>query len=213
MTESQFNASQAIQRAAGHLVAQASHAGLVVTIETVPQAPLAMGNYSIAVNVREARHAPEQLVDTPAPLDYDGTAACAYVCFAANGNCIIWSTNQQQVANAAAQYGRPYIPLYGPKAGEVASLAASAVLAERARQINAEGWTPEHDDQYSNGELAVAAGCYAPYNTQASMCPAEWPWDSSWWKPTTRRRALEKAGALILAEIERLDRAAVKGGA
>jgi hypothetical protein len=29
-----------------------------------------------------------------------------------------------------------------------------------------------------------------------------------WWKPTNRRRDLVKAGALILAEIERLDRAA-----
>lgn len=34
-----------------------------------------------------------------------------------------------------------------------------------------------------------------------------WPWDESWWKPTNRRRDLVKAGALILAEIERLDRA------
>lgn len=58
MTETQFHNSQAIQRAAAHLVAQASQAGLVVTIETLPQLPLAMGNYSIAVNVREARHAP-----------------------------------------------------------------------------------------------------------------------------------------------------------
>lgn len=35
-----------------------------------------------------------------------------------------------------------------------------------------------------------------------------WPWDESWWKPTTPRRDLVKAAALILAEIERLDRMA-----
>jgi len=35
-----------------------------------------------------------------------------------------------------------------------------------------------------------------------------WTWERAWWKPTTRRRDLVKAGALILAEIERLDRAA-----
>lgn len=38
--------------------------------------------------------------------------------------------------------------------------------------------------------------------------PWGWPWDASWWKPNARRRNLVKAGALILAEIERIDRAA-----
>ncbi|MEB3421767.1 hypothetical protein VK682_24660 [Salipiger manganoxidans] len=37
-----------------------------------------------------------------------------------------------------------------------------------------------------------------------------WPWDRKWWKPTTPRRDLVKAGALIVAEIERLDRAALR---
>jgi hypothetical protein len=36
-----------------------------------------------------------------------------------------------------------------------------------------------------------------------------WPWDLKWWKPTTPRRDLVKAAALIVAEIERLDRAAL----
>ena len=34
------------------------------------------------------------------------------------------------------------------------------------------------------------------------------PWDGKGWQPTTYRRNLVKAGALIVAEIERLDRAA-----
>jgi hypothetical protein len=38
--------------------------------------------------------------------------------------------------------------------------------------------------------------------------PLFWPWEASWFKPSTARRDLIKAGALILAEIERLDRAA-----
>ncbi|MFN3321313.1 MAG: hypothetical protein ACK43M_21435, partial [Allorhizobium sp.] len=38
-----------------------------------------------------------------------------------------------------------------------------------------------------------------------------WPWGIEWWKPTDRRRDLVKAGALIIAEIERLDRAATEG--
>lgn len=32
------------------------------------------------------------------------------------------------------------------------------------------------------------------------------PWDEKWWKPKNPRRDLVKAGALILAEIERIDR-------
>ncbi|MGC4393751.1 hypothetical protein [Agrobacterium sp. M50-1] len=37
--------------------------------------------------------------------------------------------------------------------------------------------------------------------------PKNWPFHASFWKPTNRRRNLEKAAAFILAEIDRLDRA------
>lgn len=33
------------------------------------------------------------------------------------------------------------------------------IAAERQRQIEEEGWTPDHDDQHTNGELALAAAC------------------------------------------------------
>ncbi|BGD56115.1 hypothetical protein CRPA15_22790 [Pseudomonas aeruginosa] len=89
------------------------------------------------------------------------------------------------------------------------------VQAERRRQITAEGWTPEHDDEHSHGQMARAAACYAlagssaPNDgTAALLVSLAWPWDQQWWKPTSARRDLIKAGALILAEIERLDRAA-----
>lgn len=82
------------------------------------------------------------------------------------------------------------------------------IAAERQRQIEVEGWSPEHDDEHTNGELADAAACYAgdkrQFNTAA---PTNWPWSQGWWKPADRRRNLVKAGALIVAEIERLDRA------
>jgi len=107
--------------------------------------------------------------------------------------------------------------------GDTRAGAARDVLAERRRQIEAEGWTPEHDDQHAAGQLAGAAACYArhvnargwvidtPFDTYATEdAPNGWPWDESWWKPTTPRRDLVKAAALILAEIERLDRAAQK---
>lgn len=90
------------------------------------------------------------------------------------------------------------------------------IAHERRRQIEEEGWTSEHDNQHSNGELASAAACYA-YNAGSNDLnrrwnlghpPAPWPWATVWWKPTDRRRDLIKAAALIVAEIERLDRAA-----
>ncbi|WP_254904652.1 hypothetical protein [Pseudomonas aeruginosa] len=92
------------------------------------------------------------------------------------------------------------------------------VQAERRRQVEAEGWTPEHDDEHSHGQMARAAACYAlagssaPNDgTAALLVSLAWPWDEQWWKPTTTRRDLVKACALGLAEIERLDRAAAPG--
>lgn len=91
------------------------------------------------------------------------------------------------------------------------------ILQERLRQVTKEGWTAEHDDTHTGGELAVAAAAYAiagtTCNTAAdsnALAIAVFPegWDPSWFKPTDRRRNLEKAGALLLAELERLNRAA-----
>lgn len=94
----------------------------------------------------------------------------------------------------------------------------AAIGRERDRQVSIEGWTPDHDDAHSDGGMAIAACCYA----EMAACMAldhdravreygpghqHWPWAKWWWKPTTARRNLEKAGALIAAEIERLDRA------
>lgn len=80
-----------------------------------------------------------------------------------------------------------------------------------------EGWSPEHDDKHTDGVLARAASAYAfhatlsdPMRKSHTRNPPEgygWPWPDEWWKPTTPRRDLVKAAALILAEIERLDRA------
>ncbi|KDF13585.1 ead/Ea22-like family protein, partial [Citrobacter sp. MGH 55] len=81
------------------------------------------------------------------------------------------------------------------------------VIAERQRQQSVEGWTPEHDDEHGRGEMAMAAVCYinetGTVNRNGGR-PWGWPWDASWWKPNTRRRNLVKAGALIIAEIERI---------
>ncbi|HAT1683535.1 TPA: ead/Ea22-like family protein [Klebsiella oxytoca] len=103
---------------------------------------------------------------------------------------------------------------------EVQNLTAAAtdVLAERHRQKAIEGWTPEHDDEHCNGELAIAASCYAimgareqclsdgEYQQSQKALPYTWPWDPAWWKPKGVRSDLVRAGALVLAEIERIDR-------
>lgn len=98
--------------------------------------------------------------------------------------------------------------------------AARDVMDERQRQIEAEGWTPEHDDEHKYpSDLGIAAACYA-------LCACgeaphvvfgieRFPWPGKGCGegrtgPSTKggsRRMLVKAGALILAEIERRDRA------
>lgn len=90
------------------------------------------------------------------------------------------------------------------------------IAAERKRHIEVEGWTPEHDDEYVRCELCHAAYAYVlpeddrPGVTDSDgvFTPSGWPWDAEWWKPTPNDRIheLAKAGALIAAEIDRLQR-------
>lgn len=90
------------------------------------------------------------------------------------------------------------------------------IAAERARQISVEGWTPSHDDQHQLGEMNMAARAYAlhadtfPSGAGHDCAPPDcWPWERHWWKPSPDGvRNLVKAGALIAAEIDRLQRLA-----
>lgn len=88
--------------------------------------------------------------------------------------------------------------------------AIKLIAAERERQISQEGWTISHDDAHESEELARAAACYsiARYWRTESILGMLWPWHQKWWKPLpdNRIRELVKAGALIVAEIERLQR-------
>lgn len=96
------------------------------------------------------------------------------------------------------------------------------IAAERVGQIEREGYSLEHDDAHNDGELARAAAVYAEYAMDdgkhrsakryeaAKRAPGAWPWEAIYFKPKTRRRDLIRAAALIVAEIERLDRAAAK---
>lgn len=88
------------------------------------------------------------------------------------------------------------------------------IAKERKRQIEVEGWSLRHDATHDKGELLQAAMCYArpeskrkykkQFNGPAWL--SGWPWPSGFWKPTPndRIRELVKAGALIAAEIDRL---------
>jgi hypothetical protein len=102
----------------------------------------------------------------------------------------------------------------------VTTKAVIDVLNERAGQIRREGWSHAHDDTHDRGQMAFAAAsyaesagrslsgpehaCLAPLVT--TYPPASWPWAGSWWKPRTPREDLVRAAALIIAEIERIDR-------
>ena len=87
---------------------------------------------------------------------------------------------------------------------------ADLIAAERQRQIGVEGWTPEHDAEHDHGELIAAGVCYAmAADPDGAGDTAEdwWPWEESWWKPSNDPvRNLVRAGALIAAEIDRLQR-------
>ena len=95
---------------------------------------------------------------------------------------------------------------------------AEMIAAERRRQVEAEGWTPDHDDEHDACELTQAAVAYAIHavGEKNGVCwpeddqgaPIGWPWHPSWWKPSGDPiRNLVKAGALIAAAIDRLQRA------
>lgn len=84
------------------------------------------------------------------------------------------------------------------------------IAAERQRQIASEGWSPFHDDTHTHGQLAVSAARYAVAHTKLTAVKRTlgqaWRWQSCWWKPKDPIRNLVRAGALIAAEIDRLQR-------
>ncbi len=156
--------------------------------------------------------------------------------FLTSPNCMGLSPEEA----AAVQDARAQVLIDGVNARTVAGQNAKPdgvqlIAEERKRQMEVEGWTPEHDDEHSNGELALAAVCYAYPAPRPLEIKKLWPWDWEWWKPTPPEltehphgreqagdpifhsiepgahevaaiRDLTKAGALIAAEIDRLQR-------
>lgn len=107
----------------------------------------------------------------------------------------------------------------------VPSKAARDVIAERVRQIEKEGYAAAHDDSHVDREIARAALAYVAHYIERAWIAEElakgnafdsryeedgtdnWPWDEGW-NPKTPRLDLVRGGALLIAEIERIDRAA-----
>ena len=95
---------------------------------------------------------------------------------------------------------------------------------ERIRQILSEGYDRAHDDKHEHGELARHAAVLTTYASLPDLDRAHasihgpnhygaqmlWPWGDYAFKLADRRRDLVKAAALIVAEIERLDRAELR---
>ena len=94
------------------------------------------------------------------------------------------------------------------------------IAAERQRQIEVEGFDEAHDDEHCFGEICGAASSYAEVAARqiasgylhTEYRPTQmWRWSGEWWKPGPDPiRNLEKAGALVAAEIDRLLRDAAE---
>jgi hypothetical protein len=101
----------------------------------------------------------------------------------------------------------------------VATGVLAEVAGERSRQILTKGYTQAFDDKRTPGELAAAGSAYAikaacgihPSYTEVdpNTPPTIWPWAAKAFKPDDARTNLIKAAALIISEIERMDRDAL----
>lgn len=156
---------------------------------------------------------PVAVPDGPSAEDYSDMLRAFFFNYAAGGyndagGLVPLETVKDKlewIVNEAIQHA-------APAAQGDSTQAEKDVLAERRRQIDVEGRTTESDDRHIDCQLARAAATYA-LCTEPGQLKLQgitvWPWGPHWWKFTDYRRNLVKSGALILAEIERIDRAAI----
>lgn len=137
---------------------------------------------------------------------------------------------QQAYSDLSGRYEallRDCHPSYSAGGHHLAPVPAAVrdVVAERRRQIVVEGWTAAHDDTHADGALSQAAAAYALVGSlsdewRGRLFPSSWgtviwamwpgTWSRQWFKPKDRRRDLVRAAALVLADIERIDRATAR---
>lgn len=101
------------------------------------------------------------------------------------------------------------------------------VLQERERQVGAEGFDTDHDDQHKPYEMLYAAAWYMFSAAEVAhfsdtgkppvikllgakgvLYSMHWPWEASWYKPKSPQRDLERAVALGIAAMEHQSRLA-----
>jgi len=131
-----------------------------------------------------------------------------------------WHGVADELLEELSAHGFGIVSLNGPMDG------VERIVRERRRHPE-KGFTPEHDAEHSNGDLMWAALAYIDAARTAEYArnfyrqnpsghavriaelqravPDRWPWHADWWKSSDDPvRSLEKAGALIAAEIDRL---------
>lgn len=196
-----------VQVVAEGLIAQAAHLGLVVTIERQPLQPLRMGHHAPVITIWDARtDSAATAIEAAPPADADARL---------NAVAMAWNTVRAEARAIAPGRGIGDLLVAVEQFAErsfdaLVSESARAVLAERRRQIEL-GYNATEDDQNEDGQLARAGLCYVMTTLDMSISRAWtlWPWTSTQWKPSDdARRNLIKGLALILADLERRDRAA-----
>ena len=149
------------------------------------------------------------MTDTAQPLDLDPQDPPeAWVIRARNGNVRMWTQVESLAKARAADWGlearlEPITPR-DLDPGHPIRRAVVDIVAERQDQISRHGWSRDHDDTHTDGAIANAAADYA--STGQQPIGTSWAYLSKVIDKEPRRRQLVKAGALIIAEIERLDR-------
>lgn len=124
------------------------------------------------------------------------------------------SNDNEAVAKTAAGFIAMTVEEPTPTPPRSQEDGATLILRERRGQVEREGWPPEHDQEHDRGELVNAAVIYAMSHADRNLCalsgatlqtlfwPSHWDFKPS---PDDRVRELVKAGALIAAEIDRLN--------
>jgi hypothetical protein len=134
-----------------------------------------------------------------------------------------WMYSAEPLDNEAWLIVEPLFSTPTVVAGADRAAVIEEIVAERGRQL-AKGYDARHDDTHDDGSIATAAAVYALHPFDWHLVVTErskgrllslrdfWPWDWSQFEPADERRNLVRAGALIVAEIERIDRAVVDAG-
>lgn len=131
-------------------------------------------------------------------------------------------TQLQDLIDKAMVLGELYERKKWQEAGnspDAVSKAIKDVVSERSRQKNGEFYSDAQDDSYVNNELTRGSASYVnhvigrswihvskPSVYQNELVPDLWPWSEQSWKPKSPRQDLVRATALLIADIERIDR-------